>query len=411
MVKREIEMVRELAKQLTEIAALPQHEEKRALWRALNGKRPVRPMVMVDQVCWNEINADDELTLRCEDEALREWESKLRRKLYQWKHFPVDMVVEDFIRVPKAVTGISGFGIVVKEHTNATDDTNDVISHAYINQFASEEDIEKIKTPVIIHNTAETDRRLALADEIFSGIIDFRADIEDVYICVWDLITTWMGAEGVLYALIEKPEMMYAMVKRMVGGYISMLDQLEEQRLLTLPQATIHCTGAWTDDLPQKDHDPDRVIAKDLWMFGLAQIFGSISPAMFNEFEIEPMMPVYERFGLIYYGCCDPIHNRLNEVRKIPNLRKISVSPWADKVKCAGEIGKDYVFSNKPNPAFLADTAFDEDLVRRDLIETKSLCEKYGCPLEIILKDVSTVAYHPERLWRWAEIAMEVVQG
>jgi len=410
MSKCDIETVRELAKQVAEIAALPGQDEKRALWRALNSKRPVRPMVMVDQVCWNEINVDDELTLRCEDEALREWETKLRRILYQWKHFPVDMVVEDYMRVPKAITGISDFGIEVKENIHVTDDTSDVFSHAYIGQFSSMEDVEKIKTPVIFHDAAETDRRLTLADELFSGIIDFRADLEDVYICVWDTITTWMGVENVMYALIEQPEMLHTMVKRMVDGYISMLDQLEEQNLLTIPQATIHCTGAWTDELPQKNHDPARIVTKDLWMFGLAQVFGSISPAMFDEFEIEPMTPIYERFGLIHYGCCDPIHRRLKEVRKIPNLRKIAVSAWADKLICAEEIGNDFVFSNKPNPTYLAHTSFDEDLVRRDLLETKAICEKHGCPFEYTLKDLSTVAYRPERLWRWAEIAMEVVR-
>ena len=122
------------------------------------------------------------------------------------------------------------------------------------------------------------------------------------------------------------------------------------------------------------------------------------------------MMPIYERFGLIHYGCCDPIHRRLKEVRKIPNLRKIAVSAWADKMICAEEIGKDYVFSNKPNPTYLAHTSFDEDLVRKDLLETKAICEKFGCPFEYTLKDLSTVAYRPQRLWRWAEIAMEVAR-
>ena len=54
-----------------EIAALPAQEEKRALWRKLNGRRPDRPMVMIDQVCWNEMNVDDELTPRCRDAECR----------------------------------------------------------------------------------------------------------------------------------------------------------------------------------------------------------------------------------------------------------------------------------------------------------------------------------------------------
>jgi hypothetical protein len=56
-------MIRELASRVAEIAALPVQEETRALWRRLNARDPVRPMVMIDQVCWNEMNIDDVRTL------------------------------------------------------------------------------------------------------------------------------------------------------------------------------------------------------------------------------------------------------------------------------------------------------------------------------------------------------------
>jgi hypothetical protein len=31
-----------------------------------------------------------------------------------------------------------------------------------------------------------------------------------------------------------------------------------------------------------------------------------------------------------------------------------------------------------------------------------------GCHIEIIMKDVSTVRYQPQRLWEWEKIAMQV---
>ena len=33
-----------------------------------------------------------------------------------------------------------------------------------------------------------------------------------------------------------------------------------------------------------------------------------------------------------------------------------------------------------------------------------------GCHVELIMKDISTVRYHPKRLWEWAAIAMEVAE-
>ncbi|MEW6754633.1 MAG: hypothetical protein AB1505_27165, partial [Candidatus Latescibacterota bacterium] len=96
LTQQDVRTVRELAACVAEAAALPVQEEKRALWRRLNGLRPARPMVMIDQVCWNEMNVDDELTLRCADPECRGYEGYLRRTLFQWRHFPVDMVVEPF---------------------------------------------------------------------------------------------------------------------------------------------------------------------------------------------------------------------------------------------------------------------------------------------------------------------------
>jgi len=87
------------------------------------------------------------------------------------------------------------------------------------------------------------------------------------------------------------------------------------------------------------------------------------------------------------------------------------MSPWANKERGAEEIGRDYVFSNKPNPAFIAVGTFNEDLIREDLEATREICRRFGCPLEFIFKDISTVYNKPERLAKWADIAMSVAMG
>jgi hypothetical protein len=409
MGKREKDRVilRELAGKVAEIAALPVQEEKKRLWRALNGLKPERPMVTIDQICWNEMDIDGRLVLRCEDPECRDYEEQFRRILFRWEYFPVDMVVEPFIKVPKAITN-TGFGIARQEHTLATPGKEAVVSHQFINQFTSMEDVEKIKTPQVSHDAAETRRRMEFAAWLFDGLMPLREEGCDPYLSLWDLIASWMSVEGALYALIDQEGLIHAMLRRMVDGYLVMLDQLEEQGLLCHSQALIHCTGAFSDELPAPGFNPAKPRTKDIWMFGLAQMFATVSPAMFEEYEIDYMKPIFERFGLVYYGCCDPLDGKMNEVRKIPHLRKVSMSPWANRERGAMEIGSNYVFSNKPNPALLAGTSFNEDQVRQDLQNTKAICEKNGCPLEFILKDLSTFQHQPERLSKWAKIAMEV---
>ena len=63
--------------------------------------------------------------------------------------------------------------------------------------------------------------------------------------------------------------------------------------------------------------------------------------------------------------------------------------------------------SSKPNPSYLAETAFDEEVVRKDLRRTIAAAKANGLGLELLLKDISTVKNDPRRLWRWSEIALE----
>ena len=414
MNRKDIDIIRELAARVSAIAALPVQEEKRTLWRKLNAKRPERPMVMIDNIPWHELNIDDELTLQCEDEECRGYETTLRRTLFRWKHFPADMVVEPFMRIRKAVTGMhlhSGmYGFYPIEDLARTD-PNGVTSHKFKNQLPDDDALEKLRTPKMGHDAAETARRMEVAEVLFGGLLDIRSEGLDPYVGVWDLIALWMSVEGALYAIVDRPAFVHKLVEHLTTAILSMLDQLEEQGLLCGPQSLIHCTGAYTDDLPAPGYDPEKPRTKDLWMFGLAQMFSCVSPAMFKEFEVDYASRICERFGLVYYGCCDPLDLKMAEVRLIPNVRKISMSPWVDQERGAAEIGTDFVFSRKPSPALLATGVFNPQAIRDDLTTTRKVCEKYGCPLEFIQKDISTVTYEPQRLFEWGRIAMEVATG
>jgi hypothetical protein len=161
--------------------------------------------------------------------------------------------------------------------------------------------------------------------------------------------------------------------------------------------------------LPKPGFVKEKPRTKDIWTFGMAQIFASVSPAMHDEFEIPYMQRIYSRFGIGYYGCCEPLDTKIDIIRKIPNVRKISMSPWTNQENGARQIGKDYVFSRKPSPALLAVDHFSPANVEADLRQTIRICKEHGCPLELILKDISTVRYEPQRLWEWVRIADRLV--
>ena len=74
----------------------------------------------------------------------------------------------------------------------------------------------------------------------------------------------------------------------------------------------------------------------------------------------------------------------------------------------AEAIGGNYVFSRKPNPANVSSVT-DPEVIRREITETVEACLKYRCPLDITLKDISTVGYRPENLMVWAQTVSDVL--
>ncbi len=99
---------------------------------------------------------------------------------------------------------------------------------------------------------------------------------------------------------------------------------------------------------------------------------------------------------------------KIHILESIPNLRKISISPWADREKAVANFGEKYVISLKPNPAILAVENWNPDAARAELYE--DLEKTKGCAVEVIMKDISTCRNQPHRLWEWANIAMEVTE-
>ena len=408
--KTDRRILRDLARQVAEIAALPVQQETIGLWKALNGLRPVRPMVLIDQIPWHEMDVGGELKLLCRGELARDLETRLGRTLYLWNHMRADMVVEPVLDLGKVFRG-EDWGIHVRQETAVTDPANDVLGHEYIDQLQTDADIEKFHAPRMELDDEATARTEEQARDLLGGHLDVHMQGYHPWFRPWDILAMWHKPEGCLTDVALRPEFVHRIMDRLTAAHFALLDDLESRGLLCRPQSLIHCAGAWTDELPAAGYDERRPRAKDLWTAGMAQIFSTVSPAMHKEFEIDYAEKWYARFGLGYYGCCEPLHDKIDLIRKLPRVRKISMSPWADAAKGAERIGRDYVFSSKPSPALLAWDTWNPQAAQADLRRTLEECARHRCPVEFILKDISTVRYQPQRLWEWADAAMKLVRG
>jgi hypothetical protein len=92
-------------------------------------------------------------------------------------------------------------------------------------------------------------------------------------------------------------------------------------------------------------------------------------------------------------------------VRRTKNLRRVSVSNWADKAIMAEKLGKDFIYSSKPNPVHLATATINEEEARKEaklILETAK-----DNHLEMIMKDNHTLGKNRENVKDWVKIVRE----
>jgi hypothetical protein len=398
-------ILRHLAGRLAGLAARPEEEAKRELWRAHNALRSKRPVILADpENGWNEIITPS--SIECTGEMARRWEMVLRKELYWGEHLQDDKPLEALFEIGPTFTD-SEWGVTETFHGGV-----DGQSYSWEGSIQSPADVEKISTPRISVDTRTTLETLDVARHVFAGIL--RVDLRAVW--WWSLgmsydLARLVGLEKMLYLMYDDPGMVHAIMKRLRDGYLAKLDQLESDRLLSLNNnhAYVGSGGiGYTRELPTRETGDSGVKTRDLWGFTESQETIGVSPAQFEEFVFQYQLPIQERFGLNCYGCCEPLDPRWDVVKKTPRLRRVSVSPWADQKKMAALLEDRYVYSRKPSPTALAVPRMEEDPVREDLRSTLEITR--GCVVELIMKDNHTLGKNPDNLVRWVRIAREEVE-
>lgn len=406
------DILKDLGYRIARISSDPQNQINAKNWTLLNDKKSVKPMVWINEVPWHEMNYNDELTLCCEHPWAKNLEDELKKTIYQWNHFRGDMVVNPYISCPLAIHS-TDFGIVEDVDIAKTDEENDIYSRHYHIQISEPEDIEKIQMPKITHFEKATEYSYQAMQDVFDGILPVKkVGQTHIWYTPWDFLIRWWGVQEAIIDLVMRPDMVHDIYEKMVQAWMTELDQFEEMNLLSLDcnNTRVGSGGyGYTTELPGDDFDPNHVLAKNMWGCSNAQIFSTVSPEMHWEFAVEHDLKWLKRFGLTYYGCCEPLDQKIDMLRRIPNLRKISISPWNDSKKIIDAIGSDYVMSRKPSPAVVAWDTFNLEQAEKELREFMELTDP-SQHIELIFKDISTVRRNPQRLWQWSEMASRVAE-
>ena len=393
--------VRELVKRYMALVCTEKQKKMTERFRATNDLKLVRPPVILEEIPWYQMNIDGELTCVCEDERARNVELYFRKAIFYMTHFKADNLYEPVFRVKQAVES-TGIGIAMKtSDMKRTDSVNNIVSREFEDVLEDESALVKMHSPVFTLRPDKDEENMEFYTELLGDSIPIKlSGFNFLYFAPWDKITRLRGVEPILMDMYDRPEYLHRIIEKFVSATHAELDFAEKNLAVSL-QPSLHCTPSAVSGLENEG-------LKATWCRSMAQTFGVISPAMFEEFEVNYLHSVAERFKYTYYGCCEPLDDKIEVLKKISNLRKIGCSPWANVEKCAEQIGKDYVLARKPNPAHVA-IKTDPDVIKREIEDTVKICIKYGCPYDVVLKDISTVSHRPDNLIVWAQTVSDVL--
>jgi hypothetical protein len=410
--------LRDLAKQVREIAEDPLQEEHKTLWTAVNDKKMIKPVVLVRDICLNMMQYGDELVCQIEDKELQYFEAHLLAEIYQWKHLRCHSIVEKHI-LCDAVIQENDFGIPAGRVYNTPVfwrwKSASAAEH-YESIFKDERDIEKIRVPDVYFDKDATQKRVDYLNEVFDGILPVYArGYDNFHFAAWDELLKALGLQEGMYDLALKPDFMKALVQKYVDVNIAHAENLERLGLLNhnnrptlIGQGGYGCTSLLP---PAPKEGVLGAELKGMWGSGSDQIFTAVSPEMSDEFAFKPEARWAEKFGLMYYGCCERLDQKIDGVLKLPHIHKISCSPFSVRESFLEKVGNKAVVSFKPDSILLSLQDWDKKASRDELIDVCNLARTYNCSVEILMKTFTSFEGDPTRLWKWCDIAMDVVNN
>ena len=402
--KKDKEILKSLAFRVAEFASSPAENEKVKLWTDHNMLKTKRPIVLCDpENGWNEIITEN--MLECTGNLSRRWEVVLKKEIFWAGSIKDDKVIEPYFDIGYTFTD-NEWGL--DSRVSGGTEGGSYIWDAPIKNFG---DIAKMHSPKIEVDYETTEKVIATANDIFGDMLKVRL----IGKWWWTLGLTMdlaflRGLENIMLDMLDDPELIHKLMSILRDGTMEKLDYLENNGLLSLNTDTYVGSGGfgYTNELPAGGFKKEHVRTIDMWGFGDSQETGSVSPGMFEEFVFPYQLPLLKRFGLNCYGCCEPLDKRWKIVKRIPNLRRVSVSPWSDPEIMAENLKDDYVLSLKPNPAVLAVPIMDEESVRHKVNDF--LKKTKGCVLEIIMKDNHTIGKNPDNIINWVRIVREEIE-
>lgn len=379
----------------------------RKRWRDVNAlRKPDRAPVWCKPVAlWSELIPEE--TYVCHDPFHRNIERSLRQVLFKLE-LDDDTPIDPFFPVPAIldVEPANRWGVEIARHVSASTGG----AWAYDPPLREAGDFDRLCRPTFRYNAADTQRRIQRVGELFGDLLPPRR------ICLPPLSATYSqaaelrGLEQIMLDALEAPELLHRLMAHLRDSNLAAIDALERDGVLTV-----------NHDLASAEMGPSTysnpigtmpqgggVVAADLWCAANSQEFDQVSPAMWEEFCLAYQKPVFARYGLVCYGCCENLTPKLDSVLSIPNLRIVVCSAWTDKTILLSKVPADrYVIMWRQKASEVC-VPHDDRQIRDDLLAGAQRFQ--GRYYQIVLRELQTLMGHTGRLHAWVRYAKEAAE-
>lgn len=404
------QILRELAKKQVFYANQECNLKRREEWYRHNELQGERPLIHLEMGTFEQEILPERM--QCSGEFARQIERTLYGNFLNQELFDDDRVTPDYYGMGYD-SYFTLFGLPVKVEGARDAAGNASVGHHFIPQIQDlEEDWEKLgETQFGVNPRASLERKAAL-EEIFGDILPVRLEGSCLYSVPTQMVVHLMSMETMMFSMYDYPELFKEMMRRIADDTLAYYRLLEKEGLI-LPTTGggFLGQGSWcyNHTLPQ-GKAPGSYTAGDVWGFMDSQETVGISPEMFEEFIFPCYKKISESFGLISYGCCEPVDPVWdNCISKLANLRKVSISPWCNEEYMGERLrGSKIIFHRKPSPNYLGTgTTLDEEAFRSHI--RKSLQAAKGCCMEITQRDVYTINKDVKKAKRYVDIIKEEI--
>jgi hypothetical protein len=402
--------LRELARKQAEYAALPIMAERQARWYRHNDLLGDGPMIQFET--WT-FEGDLLPAPRCRSKAAAEIELQIQRTILNHERIDDDRVVGPTFDI-EWKRSFKLFGLE-KETVHAEDSMGRSLGYRHKHPIVDlAGDLPVLGPTVAGIDRAETLAWKSFVEEQIGDLLPVRLANGSPAICLTQDLVHFMGMEAMFLSMMDCPEAFRAAMDRMSADHLAWLLEQERDGLWFLNNGHDWlCQGssAFTRDLPRPGREEGAPVAvADLWGFMDSQETLAISPAMFAELVFPYYRRVAERFGLLSYGCCEPVHAIWKDcLSTLPNLRKVSVSPWCDQAFMGEALrGSRTIFHRKPSPMEIGrEGPLDEEALAASFRETLE-CAR-GCALEFSFRDIYTLGGQSEKARQAVRILREQI--